>query len=41
MVLQHVHVIFILRHVITVGEGFSRLGVLSRGPPFSLFDIFS
>ncbi len=26
---------------IAVGEGSSRLGVLSGGPPFSLFDIFS
>jgi hypothetical protein len=29
-----------LKHVITVGEGSSKLGVLSRGLPPSLFDIF-
>jgi len=29
-----------LRHAIAVGEGFSRLGVLSRGRPLSLFDMF-
>jgi hypothetical protein len=25
--------------VIAIGEGFSRINVLSRGPPLSLFDI--
>jgi hypothetical protein len=40
MVLQHAHAVFILKCVIVVGEGFFRLGVLSRGPPLSLFDMF-
>jgi hypothetical protein len=34
-----VHVISILRRVVAIGEGSSRLSVLSRGPPFSLFDM--
>jgi hypothetical protein len=37
--LQHAHAISILKRVIVVGEGFSRLGVLSRGSPLSLFDM--
>jgi hypothetical protein len=40
MVLQCAHVVSILRRAIAIGEGFSRLGVLSRGPPLSLFDMF-
>ncbi len=32
-------VVSILRSVIVVGEGSSTLGVLSRGPPLSLFDM--
>jgi hypothetical protein len=39
MVLRHAHVVFILRCVVTIGEGFSRLGILSRSPPLSLFDM--
>jgi hypothetical protein len=39
MVLQCAHVVSILRHVIAIGEGFSTLGVLSKGPPLSLFDM--
>jgi hypothetical protein len=39
--LQHAHVISILRHVVIGGEGFFRLDILSRGLPLSLFDIFS
>ncbi len=33
------HVVFILKCVVMVGEGSSRLGVLSKGPPVSLFDM--
>ncbi len=29
----------ILKHAIAVGEGFSKLGILSKGPPLSLFDM--
>ncbi len=28
-----------MRHVVAVGEGLSRLGILSGGPPLSLFDM--
>jgi hypothetical protein len=38
MVLQHA--IFILKCVVAVGEGSSKLCVLSGSPPFSLLDIF-
>ncbi len=38
MVLQRAHVISILKHV-AISEGFSKLGVLSRGPALSLFDM--
>jgi hypothetical protein len=34
MVLQRAHVVSILKHAIAVGEGFSRLGILSRVLPF-------
>jgi hypothetical protein len=34
MALWCAYVVFILRRVVAVGEGPSRLGVLSRGPPF-------
>ncbi len=37
--LQHVEVISILKHVVALGEGSSRLGLLSRSPPLSLFDM--
>ncbi len=40
MALQNAHANSILRHAIVVGEGSSRLSVLSRGPPLSLFDMF-
>jgi hypothetical protein len=33
------YVISILRRVVAIGEGSSRLSVLSRGPAFSLFDM--
>jgi hypothetical protein len=39
MALEHARVISILRRVVTVGEGSSRLGVLSTGPTLSLFDM--
>jgi len=32
-------VVPILKHAIAVGEGFSKLGILSKGPPLSLFDM--
>ncbi len=28
-----------MRHVVAVGEGLSRLGLLAGGPPLSLFDM--
>jgi hypothetical protein len=31
--------ISILKHVVALGEGSSRLGLLSRSPPLSLFDM--
>jgi hypothetical protein len=37
---QCAQMISILRCVVAIGDGFSRLGVLSRGPPFSFFDMF-
>jgi hypothetical protein len=40
MALQCAYVISILRCVVIVGEGSSRLSILLRGPPFSLFDMF-
>ncbi len=39
MTLQHVYVISILRRDVAVGEGSSRLGLLSGSPPLSLFDM--
>jgi hypothetical protein len=39
MMLQHVQAVSILRHVGTIGEGLSKLGILLRGPPLSLFDV--
>ncbi len=30
----------ILKHVVTEGEGSSKLGILSSVPPLSLFDMF-
>jgi hypothetical protein len=38
--LQHVQIVFILKHVITASEGYLRLGVLLASPPLSLFDKF-
>jgi len=32
-------VISVLKHVVAIGEGSFKLGVLSRGPPLSLFDM--
>jgi hypothetical protein len=29
-----------LKHAIAIGEGFSRLDLLSGNPPLSLFDMF-
>jgi len=37
---QHAQVVSSLKRAVVVGEGSSRLGLLSRGPPFSLFDTF-
>jgi len=37
--LQHAHVVFILRCAIAIGEGFSKLDILSGGPPLFLFDM--
>jgi hypothetical protein len=39
MALQHAQVVFILKLVIVVGEGSSRLNILLGAPPLSLFDI--
>jgi hypothetical protein len=39
MTLHHAHVISILRCVVVIGEGSSRQGILSGGPPLSLFDM--
>ncbi len=39
MALQYAQTVFILKHVVVVGEGSCKLGVLSRGPPLSLFDM--
>ncbi len=39
MALQHVQVISNLRYVVALGEGSSRLSLLSGGPPLSLFDM--
>jgi hypothetical protein len=39
MALQRAQVISILKHVVAIGEGFSRLCVLSKGLPLSLFDM--
>jgi hypothetical protein len=39
MVLQHAHVISILRCVVTGGEGSFRLSILLGGLPLSLFDM--
>jgi hypothetical protein len=39
VVLQHTDVVSILRQAVVVGEGFSRLDLLSEGPPLSLFDM--
>jgi hypothetical protein len=40
MASHRAHVISILRCAIIVGEGSSRLGVLLRGLPLLLFDMF-
>jgi hypothetical protein len=32
-------VVFILKHVVAIGEGSSKLGVLSKGLALSLFDM--
>jgi len=37
--LQHAQVASILRRVVIIGEGSSRLGVLLGGSPISLFDM--
>ncbi len=39
MASQHAQAISILSHAIVVGEGSSKLGVISRGPPLLLFDM--
>jgi len=38
--LQCAQAVSILKCVVVVGDGYSRLGVLLSGPPFSLFDMF-
>jgi hypothetical protein len=40
MTLQHVHAIFILKHLVVISEGLSRLNVLLGSLPLSLFDVF-
>jgi hypothetical protein len=40
MALQCVHAVSILKCVVTTGEGTSRLGIFSRGPPLSSHDMF-
>jgi hypothetical protein len=37
--LQQAHATSILKQVIIVGEGSSKLGVLISAPPFSFFDM--
>ncbi len=37
--LQCAQVVSILRHAVAIGEGSSKLALLSGGPPFSLFDM--
>jgi hypothetical protein len=37
--LQYAHVISILKCVVIIGEGSSKLGILLGGPPLSLFDM--
>jgi hypothetical protein len=37
--LQCAHVVFILKHVVAISESSSKLGILSRVPPLSLFDM--
>jgi hypothetical protein len=39
MVLQRAHAVSILKCFVAIGEGFSRLGILSGGPCLSLFDM--
>ncbi len=39
MTLQHAKVISILKCAIAIGEGYSKLGVISGSPPLSLFDM--
>jgi hypothetical protein len=39
MVLQRARVISILKCVVAIGEGSSRLGILSGDPSLSLFDM--
>jgi hypothetical protein len=40
IMLQCAQVVFILKCTIAIGEGLFRLGVLSKGLSFSLFDMF-
>ncbi len=39
MALQRVQAISILKHDVAISEGSSRLCILSRGPPLSLFNM--
>jgi hypothetical protein len=39
VVLQQVQVVSILKHVVAIGKGSSKLGILIGGPPLSLFDM--
>jgi len=40
VVVQCTQVVSILKRAVVDGEGSSRLGLFSRGPPLSLFDMF-
>ncbi len=40
LALHHAQIMFILKCVVVGGEGSSRLGILLKGLPFSLFDMF-
>jgi len=40
MALYRAYAISILKHVIVIGEGLSKLSVLLGGPPIFVFDMF-
>jgi hypothetical protein len=41
VVLQYVQLVFILKRVVTIGKGSSKLGILTRGTPFPCLICFS